>query len=166
MKIALTIAGSDSGGGAGIQADLKTFAALGVYGASVITSVTAQNTQGVQGVQDLPALFVGRQLDSVLSDLDVAAAKTGMLSNSEIIEAVSEKIKQYRLSRLVVDPVMAAKGGDPLLQPQARETLMRLLLPLATVITPNLPEAEILVNRKVATIAEMEEAAKTIYGSS
>ena len=101
MKIALTIAGSDSGGGAGIQADLKTFAALGVYGASVITSVTAQNTQGVQGVQDLPALFVGRQLDSVLSDLDVAAAKTGMLSNSEIIEAVSEKIKQYRLSRLV-----------------------------------------------------------------
>jgi len=166
MKIALTIAGSDSAGGAGIQADLKTFAALGVYGTSAITSVTAQNTLGVQGVQDLPAPFVAAQLDSVLSDLEVAAAKTGMLSNREIIEAVCAKIKQYRLKFLVVDPVMAAKSGDPLLRPEARETLIRLLLPLATVITPNLPETEILVNRKVTTIAEMEAAARSIHEGS
>ncbi|MBI3013512.1 MAG: bifunctional hydroxymethylpyrimidine kinase/phosphomethylpyrimidine kinase [Candidatus Tectomicrobia bacterium] len=166
MKIALTIAGSDSGGGAGIQADLKTFAALGVYGTSVITSVTAQNTQGVQGVQDLPAPFVALQLDSVLSDLDVAALKTGMLSNRKIIEAVAAKIRQYRLKCLVVDPVMAAKSGDPLLQPEARETLIRLLLPLATIITPNLPETEILANRKVATIADMEAAARSIHEGS
>lgn len=164
MKVALTIAGSDSGGGAGIQADLKTFAALGVYGTSALTSVTAQNTLGVQGVQDLPPAFVAQQIDSVCTDVEVSALKTGMLSSAGIVEAVSAKIRERGLKPLVVDPVMAAKSGDPLLRPEARESLVRLLLPLAAVITPNLPETEILAGGKVSTIAEMEEAARRIHG--
>ncbi|NJD69192.1 MAG: bifunctional hydroxymethylpyrimidine kinase/phosphomethylpyrimidine kinase, partial [candidate division NC10 bacterium] len=111
MRRALTIAGSDSGGGAGIQADLKTFAALGVFGTSAVTSVTAQNTVGVQGVYDLPPQFIGRQIDSILEDIAIDAAKTGMLSNAAIVEMVAAKVKAYAIERLVVDPVMVAKGG-------------------------------------------------------
>src|SRR3990172_389165 len=142
MRRALTIAGSDSGGGAGIQADLKTFAALGVFGASAITSVTAQNTVGVQGVYDLPPEFVALQIDSVVRDIGVDAAKTGMLSGSAIIEIVASKIREYKMPNLVIDPVMYAKSGDLLLKPDARDTLINKLLPLSTLITPNIPEAE------------------------
>jgi len=162
MKTALTIAGSDSGGGAGIQADLKTFSAFGVYGMSVLTSITAQNTQGVLGIHDLPAEFVALQLDAVLTDIGADAAKTGMLSNAGIIEAVSQKIKKHGLANLVVDPVMVAKSGDLLLREDAREALLRMLLPLATLVSPNLPEAEVLSGRPVRTIGEMRKAAETI----
>ncbi|MBZ0169115.1 phosphomethylpyrimidine kinase [Candidatus Methylomirabilis lanthanidiphila] len=164
MPNALTIAGSDSGGGAGIQADLKTFAALGVFGTSAITSVTAQNTVGVQGVYDLPAKFVGRQIDSVLEDIVIDAAKTGMLSNAAIIEVVAEKVAAHRITRLVVDPVMVAKGGAPLLQRGAVKTLIERLLPLALVVTPNVPEAEVLWGQRIVGFAEMREAAQRIHG--
>ncbi len=161
---ALTIAGSDSGGGAGIQADLKTFAALGVYGTSVVTSVTAQNTRGVSGVHNLPPSFVAAQLDAVLGDIGAAAAKTGMLATAGIIAAVAGKIKEYRLERLVVDPVMVAKSGDHLLEPAARETLRRELLPLALVVTPNLHEACALTGQEIRDVADMERAARTLHG--
>ena len=164
MPNALTIAGSDSGGGAGIQADLKTFAALGVFGTSAITSVTAQNTVGVQGVHDLPPEFVGRQIDSVLEDIVIDAAKTGMLSNAAIIEVVAEKVKAHAITRLVVDPVMVAKGGAPLLQSGAVKALIEHLLPLALVVTPNVPEAEVLWGQRIVGLAEMREAAQRIHG--
>lgn len=163
MPNALTIAGSDSGGGAGIQADLKTFAALGVFGTSAITSVTAQNTVGVQGVHDLPPEFVGRQIDSVLEDIAIDAAKTGMLSNAAIIEVVAAKVKAYAITRLVVDPVMVAKGGAPLLQSGAVKALIEHLLPLALVVTPNVPEAEVLWGQRIVGLAEMREAAQRIH---
>lgn len=163
MYRALTIAGSDSGGGAGIQADLKTFAAHGVFGMSALTAITAQNTQGVQGVFELPPDFVALQIDSVLGDLGADAVKTGMLSNAAIVEVVSQKIQQYNVTRLVVDPVMMAKGGDPLLRAEAREALIHRLVPLAYVITPNLPEAETLVGFKIDTLADMERAAEAIH---
>jgi len=163
MPNALTIAGSDSGGGAGIQADLKTFAALGVFGTSAITSVTAQNTVGVQGVHDLPPEFVGRQIDSVLEDIGIDAAKTGMLSNAAIIEVVATTVKAHAIRRLVVDPVMVAKGGASLLQPDAVKTLITRLLPLALVVTPNVPEAEVLWGQTIAGFAEMHEAARWIH---
>src|SRR5437763_8619914 len=140
---ALTIAGSDSGGGAGIQADLKTFAALGVYGLSALTAITAQNTQGVRAVQELPPEMVEAQIDAVLEDIGADAAKTGMLSSSAIIEVVARCVSRWKL-RLVVDPVMVAKSGDALLQSEAVATLSTVLLPLAEVITPNLYEAELL----------------------
>lgn len=159
----LTIAGSDSGGGAGIQADLKTFAALGVYGMSALTAVTAQNTIGVQGVIELPAAFVGQQIDSVVSDIGVDAVKTGMLANAEIIAVVAEKARVYRWPALVIDPVMVAKSGDPLLHPAAQTALIELLLPLATIVTPNLPEARALTGMAIETVAEMEQAAQAIY---
>jgi hydroxymethylpyrimidine/phosphomethylpyrimidine kinase len=162
MKRALTMAGSDSGGGAGIQADLKTFAAHGVFGMSVITALTAQNTVGVQGVLEIPAEFVGRQIDSVAQDLGADVVKTGMLANSDIIEMVAAKIAEYRLWPLVVDPVMVAKGGDPLLKPEARDALIKSLLPLATVLTPNLPEAEVLCGFKIAGMDDMRKAARAI----
>src|SRR3990170_2910765 len=139
---ALTIAGSDSGGGAGIQADLKTLTAFRVFGSSVLTAVTAQNTVGVQGVVNLPPDFVAQQLDSVLGDIGADAAKTGMLSTAEIIRAVAAKLREYRVEKLVVDPVMIAKSGDSLLRPDAREALIREILPLALLVTPNLHEAE------------------------
>jgi hydroxymethylpyrimidine/phosphomethylpyrimidine kinase len=164
MKRVLTIAGSDSGGGAGIQADLKTFSAFGVYGMSVLTSITAQNTRGVSGIHDLPAPFVALQLDAVLTDLGADAVKTGMLSNAEIVQAVSEKLLQHQAKYLVVDPVMVAKSGDSLLNKDAREALRKLLLPLATVVTPNLPEAQALSERKIATVQEMKQAAEIIHG--
>ncbi len=143
--IALTIAGSDSSGGAGIQADLKTFSAFGVYGASVIVALTAQNTHGVQGVHAVPSAFVTQQMTSVLSDLDVGAIKTGMLATREIVETVADGLRAVPARPLVVDPVMVATSGDVLLDPQAVDAVRRRLLPLATVITPNIPEAAILL---------------------
>ncbi len=163
MKIALTIAGSDSGGGAGIQADLKTFSALGVYGMSVLTSITAQNTLGVQGVHDLPPDFVGLQIDSVMQDIGADAVKTGMLSNTQIIKIVNKKIKKYQVKNLVIDPVMVAKGGDRLLREDAIEALKEDLIPLAMVVTPNLSEAEVLTGLKIKNIDDMKEAARKIY---
>ena len=145
VKRAMTIAGSDSGGGAGIQADLKTFAALGVYGTSALTAVTAQNTLGVTGVLELPPDLVAAQIDAILSDIGADAVKTGMLANSGIIRTVVDKVKERGLPNLVVDPVMVAKGGDRLLQEEAVEALRTLLVPLAAVVTPNLPEASALV---------------------
>lgn len=162
MKRALTIAGSDSGGGAGIQADLKTFAARGVYGMSAITALTAQNTLGVQGVYEIPPEFVGKQIDSVVQDIGVDAVKTGMIANIEIIEMVAAKVREYGLGPLVVDPVMVAKGGDPLLRPEASETLIRKLLPLATVVTPNLPEASVLCGFEIQSLDDMRRAARAI----
>lgn len=163
MKRLLTIAGSDSGGGAGIQADLKTFHAFGCYGMSVLTAITAQNTLGVQGVQDLPAVFVALQLESVATDIGVDAAKTGMLSNAEIIHALASKIRQLKIPNLVVDPVMRAKGGDPLLQENAQSALIEDIVPLADVITPNLPEAEVLAEMQIRTTDDMTEAARRIF---
>jgi hydroxymethylpyrimidine/phosphomethylpyrimidine kinase len=162
MKRVLTIAGSDSGGGAGIQADLKTFTALGVYGMSAITSITAQNTVGVQGIHDLPPEFVALQIDSVISDIGVDAAKTGMLSASAIIEAVASKVKEYKIPNLVIDPVMYAKSGDALLKPDARYTLIKKLLPLSALITPNIPEAEFLSGIKIKDIDDMKRGAEII----
>ncbi|HXJ80208.1 MAG TPA: bifunctional hydroxymethylpyrimidine kinase/phosphomethylpyrimidine kinase [Candidatus Methylomirabilis sp.] len=159
---ALTIAGSDSGGGAGIQADLKTFSAYRVFGLSVITAVTAQNSIGVQGVEDLPPTFVAQQLRSVLSDFGADAAKCGMLSTAPIIEAVAAVLREYPVEKLVVDPVMVAKSGDALLQPDARRALIEAILPLALVVTPNLPEAAVLADMHVETRADMEEAARRI----
>jgi hydroxymethylpyrimidine/phosphomethylpyrimidine kinase len=164
MRRALTIAGSDSGGGAGIQADLKTFAALGVFGTSAITSVTAQNTVGVQGIRDLPPDFVGHQIDSILDDIGIDAAKTGMLSSAAIIDVVAAKVEAHRIDRLVVDPVMVAKSGAPLLQPDAVNAVVSRLLPLALVVTPNLPEAEALSGLSIAGLPAMREAARRIHG--
>ena len=160
---ALTIAGSDSGGGAGIQADLKTFSAFRVFGMSVITAVTAQNSLGVQGVENLPPAFVALQLRSVLSDFGAGAAKCGMLSTAPIIEAVAATLADDPVEKLVVDPVMVAKSGDALLQPDARQALIERILPLALVVTPNLPEAESLAGIPVASRPDMEEAARRIH---
>ena len=158
---ALTIAGSDSGAGAGIQADLKTFAALDVYGLSALTAVTAQNTQGVRAVQELPPALIEAQIDAVLEDIGTNASKTGMLSSPAVIEAVAGRIRRWKL-RLVVDPVMVAKGGDALLQPEAVATLRLVLLPLAEVVTPNLPEAQTLTGRPVETLGQIRDAARAI----
>jgi hydroxymethylpyrimidine/phosphomethylpyrimidine kinase len=160
---ALTIAGSDSGGGAGIQADLKTFSAFRVFGMSVITAVTAQNSLGVQGVENLPPAFVALQLRSVLSDFGAGAAKCGMLSTAPIIEAVAATLADDPVEKLVVDPVMVAKSGAALLQPDARQALIERVLPLALVVTPNLPEAESLAGIPVASRPDMEEAARRIH---
>ncbi|KAA2237451.1 bifunctional hydroxymethylpyrimidine kinase/phosphomethylpyrimidine kinase [Salinarimonas soli] len=148
--IAVTIAGSDSGGGAGIQADLKTFSALGVYGASVITALTAQNTVGVQAIHDVPPAFVRQQIDSVFSDLDVRAVKIGMLSQVPVIEAVAAGLARHRAGRVVLDPVMVAASGDPLLAPDAVETLRTVLIPRALLVTPNLPEAAAILGEAMA----------------
>jgi hydroxymethylpyrimidine/phosphomethylpyrimidine kinase len=161
---ALTIAGSDSGGGAGIQADLKTFSAFRVFGMSVITAVTAQNSLGVQGVENLPAPFVARQLISVLEDFGADAAKCGMLSTAPIIDAVAAVLRERPIEKLVVDPVMVAKSGDTLLQPDARAALSDHILPGALLVTPNVPEAEALAGMRVAEPEEMEEAARRIHG--
>lgn len=158
---ALTIAGSDSGGGAGIQADLKTFAALGVYGMSAITAITAQNTLGVRDAFELPIPLIEEQIDAVLEDIGADAAKTGMLSSAAIIEAVAARARRWNL-RLVVDPVMVAKGGAPLLRPEAVATLRAALLPLAEVVTPNLHEAQVITGRPVETLDDMREAARAI----
>ncbi len=163
MKRVLTIAGSDSGGGAGIQADLKAITLLGGYGMSVVTALTAQNTLGVQAIYEIPASFVEKQIDSVLTDMGVDAIKTGMLANTEIIEVVAKKIKQYGVKRIVVDPVMVAKGGDRLLRQEAIDGLIRKLIPLATVVTPNLPEASVLSGMKIDSLDGMKRAARQIF---
>ena len=159
---ALTIAGSDSGAGAGIQADLKTFAALGVYGLSALTAITAQNTREVRAALDLPPELIEAQIDAVLEDIGADAAKTGMLSNSAIIEVVARCVSRWNV-RLVVDPVMVAKSGDPLLQPAAVTTLATVLLPLAEVVTPNLYEAEVLTGQRIETLDDMRAAAQAIH---
>jgi hydroxymethylpyrimidine/phosphomethylpyrimidine kinase len=148
--IALTIAGSDSGGGAGIQADLKTFSALGVYGASVITALTAQNTTAVTAVHEVPPDFVRAQLDAVFSDLDIAAVKIGMLGNAAVIDAVAAGLEQWRPRWVILDPVMVAKSGHKLLRDDAVAALRQKLLPLAQVITPNIPEAGVLLHEPAA----------------
>ena len=152
--IAVTVAGSDSSGGAGIQADLKTFAALGVYGASVITALTAQNTQGVRAIHDVPADFVAAQIDAVFSDLEVSAVKIGMLSQAAIIETVAKGLGRHRAQNIVLDPVMVATSGDRLLAADAVEALRQVLIPRALVVTPNLPEAAALTG---ATVARNEQ---------
>jgi hydroxymethylpyrimidine/phosphomethylpyrimidine kinase len=164
MKIykALTIAGSDSGAGAGIQADLKTFAALGVYGTSVITAITAQNTVKVSKVFELSPDLVAAQIDAVIVDIGADALKTGMLANAAIIDVVAAKIQLYGLKNLVVDPVMVAKSGDLLLRRDALEALRSRLIPLAQVVTPNLPEAGELTGMKLTREKEFEEAARRI----
>ena len=162
MRIALTIAGSDSSAGAGIQADLKTFAALGVYGTSVITAITAQNTKGVTQILELPPDLIAAQIDTVVQDIGARALKTGMLASAAIIDVVAEKIRAHRLQNLVVDPVMVAKSGDLLLQREAIAALRSLLIPLATVVTPNLPETEQLTGVEATTLAKTREAAERI----
>jgi hydroxymethylpyrimidine/phosphomethylpyrimidine kinase len=163
MKRILTIAGSDSGGGAGIQADLKVITLLGGYGMSVITALTAQNTVGVQGIHEVPARFVEKQIDSVLTDIGADAIKTGMLANQEIMEVVSEKIKQYKVEKVVVDPVMISKSGASLLRKDAQEALIKKLIPLAWVVTPNLMEASALTGLKINSLQGMKKAAHLIY---
>ena len=161
--IALTIAGSDSSGGAGIQADLKTFAALGVYGASVITALTAQNTQGVTAIHDVPPDFVAAQIDAVFSDLAVNAVKIGMLSRAATIEAVARGLSRHKARNIVLDPVMVASSGDKLLARDAIGALRRLLIPRALVVTPNLPEAAALSGANLArNEREMEVQAREI----
>jgi hydroxymethylpyrimidine/phosphomethylpyrimidine kinase len=152
--IAVTIAGSDSGGGAGIQADLKTFSALGVYGASVITALTAQNTLGVNAIHAAPADFVRAEIDAVFSDLEVGAVKIGMLADAEVIAVVADGLGEYAQERVVLDPVMVATSGDMLLETGAVQGLRDLLFPLATIITPNLPEASWLLERTVEPTRE------------
>jgi hydroxymethylpyrimidine/phosphomethylpyrimidine kinase len=158
IPIALTIAGSDSGGGAGIQADLKTFSALGVYGASAITALTAQNTLGVQAVEAVPPAFVSQQIHSVLSDLDVRAAKTGMLATSAVIDAVLAGLAPRADLPLVVDPVMIATSGDPLIADEAIATVRTRLLPRATLLTPNLAEAARLLEAREASDEQSQAA--------
>ncbi|MGD8700384.1 MAG: bifunctional hydroxymethylpyrimidine kinase/phosphomethylpyrimidine kinase [Gemmatimonadales bacterium] len=160
--VALTIAGSDSGGGAGIQADLKTFHAFGVFGTSAITAITAQNTLGVRSVQRIEPHVVADQIRAVADDLRPMAAKTGMLADAEIIEAVAAALQETRLTRLVVDPVMVAKSGARLLREDAVGALTTELLPLSEVITPNLPEAAILAGRDVTTVEDMRAAARLL----
>jgi hydroxymethylpyrimidine/phosphomethylpyrimidine kinase len=162
LPVALTIAGSDSGGGAGIQADLKTFAALGVHGTSAITAVTAQNTITVLEIHEIPARVIRAQIDAVVDDIGVQAAKTGMLANAEIIEAVSAAIRDHRIENLVVDPVMVAKGGARLLQSNAIAALSEYLLPLAAIVTPNIPEAEVLLGRRLTSLEDRRQAARDL----
>ncbi len=163
--VALTIAGSDSGGGAGIQADLKTFLALGVHGASAVTAITAQNTLGVDGVYTLPASFVALQIRTVLEDMEVAAVKTGMLANEEIVETVAQLASEGLLNRLVVDPVMVAASGDRLLDPAAEKAYMEALFPKALVVTPNLREAGVLAGMEIDGTEAMKAAAERISKS-
>jgi len=159
----LTIAGSDSSGGAGIQADLKTITVLGGFGMSVITALTAQNTLGVQGIYEVTPDFVEKQFESVMTDVGVDAAKTGMLANAAVLRVVAENIRKYNIEKLVVDPVMVAKGGTLLIRGEFRETLIKELIPLAFVVTPNIPEAEVLAEMHIASVTDMKKAAKVIH---
>lgn len=162
MNIAMTIAGSDSGGGAGIQADLKTFQALHTFGTSAITAITAQNTLGVHGVQPIDVDIIEGQIDAVFTDLRPDAVKTGMLFSADIIEAVAQKMNEYNVTQLVIDPVMIAKGGASLLQQEAVDALKTSLVPLAALITPNIPEAEVLANMDIQTEEDVATAARRI----
>lgn len=165
FPIALTIAGSDSGGGAGVQADLKTFHAFGVFGTSAITALTAQNTRGVDGVHAVPPEFVHAQIEAVVSDLRPAAAKTGMLATEAIVEAVAQSVTSHGIQNLVVDPVMVASSGDRLLDQGAERAILTRLVPLARLITPNLDEAALLVGESVADGAAMERAARALVAA-
>jgi len=158
----LTIAGSDSSGGAGIQADVKTFTVLRVYGMTAITALTAQNTRGVTAIFPVPPQFVRQQIDAIAGDVGIDAAKTGMLANRAIIEAVCDAVRHHRIERLVVDPVMVAQSGATLLDPDARATLTRELLPLAALVTPNAPEAAALLGVEVSDLAQMRAAARRL----
>lgn len=162
MRTALTIAGSDSGGGAGIQADLKTFAAHGVYGTSALTAITAQNTLGVTAWEPVSTSLVVAQIEAVASDIGADAVKTGMLANGAIVRAVADTIRRLGLKKLVVDPVMIAKGGDRLLETSAVEAIRHDLLPLAHVVTPNIPEAEVLSGITIGSLEDMREAGRRI----
>ena len=162
MKIVLTIAGSDSGGGAGIQADIKTMTMNGVFAASAITALTAQNTTGVQGIYEVTPDFLGRQIDSVFSDLRPEAVKIGMVASSGLIRVIGEKLRQFQPKWVVVDPVMVATSGARLIEEEAVETLCRELFPLADLLTPNVPEAEVLWERPIKTREDMEAAAREI----
>lgn len=163
MKTALTIAGSDSGGGAGIQADLKAFSANGVFGMSVITAVTAQNTKEVRSVQNIDPAIIKDQIEAVFDDLPVDAVKIGMLSTVETIKVVAQTLQKYKPPFVVVDPVMVSKGGHRLLQQEAIFSLKENILPLATIITPNIPEAEVIVNQPIRNEKDMEKACVEIY---
>lgn len=169
MKKALTIAGSDSSGGAGIQADIKTFSAHGLFGMSVITAVTAQNTQGVLAVQDISDEIIGKQMDAIFQDIEVDAVKIGMVSQISSIEIISQKLREYEPKNIVLDPVMISKSGYFLLQPDAKKALIENLIPLCRLITPNLPEAEAILQEvkgkdiKINSVIEMVEAAREIY---
>ena len=160
--IAMTIAGSDSGGGAGIQADLKTFSALGVYGASTLTAITAQNTVAVTAVHELPTEIIVAQIEAVVTDIGVDAVKTGMLSSSAIVETVAQELGRHGIENLVVDPVMVAKSGDSLLRQEAVDSLKTHLVPLAALVTPNVPEAETITGLQITTGEDMREAARRI----
>ncbi len=158
----LTVAGSDSGGGAGIQADLKTFSALGCFGMSAITALTAQNTVAVTGIQEIAPEFVARQIDAVIEDIGVDAVKIGMLSSPGIIETVADRLEAHGIARVVLDPVMVAKSGDKLLRDESIDALKTRLIPIATVITPNIPEAEVLLGEPLGTKADLENAARSL----
>ena len=163
MKTALTIAGSDSSGGAGIQADIKTMTANGVYAMSAITALTAQNTTGVYGIMEVTPEFLANQLDCIFTDIRPDAVKTGMVSSSALIEVIAQKLTQYKAENLVIDPVMVATSGAKLISDEAIETLKGKLLGLATLITPNIPEAQVLSGMDIRTAEDMERAAKAIY---
>jgi hydroxymethylpyrimidine/phosphomethylpyrimidine kinase len=165
MRIALTIAGSDSSGGAGIQADLKSFAAQGVFGASVLTALTAQNTMGVQSVHEVPPEFIAAQIDAVCDDFNVHGTKTGMLASAEIVHTVAQKVQQWDLGNLVIDPVMVAKSGSVLLAAEAIHALRTELLPLALMVTPNISEAGVLCGRRLdaPTDDDLKNAAREIF---
>ncbi len=162
MKTALTIAGSDSSGGAGIQADIKTMTANGVYAMSAITALTAQNTMGVTGIMDVSPEFLGKELDSVFTDIYPDAVKIGMVSSSELIEVIAEKLREYKAVNVVLDPVMVATSGARLISEDAVETLVRELMPLADIVTPNIPETEVLTGMKISTPEDMERAAREV----
>ncbi len=163
MKQVLTIAGSDSGGGAGIQGDLKALSANGTFAMSVLTSITAQNTKGVTAIFDLPDTIIEAQIDAIFDDFEVAAVKTGMLSTATITALVGRKMKQYGVTQLVVDPVMVSKSGQDLLQPNAIDWMKQDLIPLAYLLTPNIPEAERLTGTTIRTLAEARQAAKALH---
>ena len=160
---AMTIAGSDSGAGAGIQADLKTFAANGVYGSSILTAITAQNTQHVTDVLEMPVSLIKAQIDAVVTDIGTDAVKIGMLSSSSIIETIVEQMKEHQLNNIVVDPVMVAKGGDRLLREDAVDSLRTLLVPIATLVTPNIPEAQVLTDKGITNSDDARVAASDIF---
>lgn len=162
MRTAVTIAGSDSSGGAGIQADLKTMTANGVYAMSAITALTAQNTTGVTGIMDVTPEFLGKQLDSIFTDIYPDAVKIGMVSSSGLIEMIAKKLKEYEAKNIVIDPVMVATSGAKLISDDAISTLKAVLLPMATVLTPNIPEAEVLAEQEIKTEEDMVEAARKI----
>ena len=162
MKTALTIAGSDSSGGAGIQADIKTMTANGVYAMSAVTALTAQNTTGVYGILESTPEFLASQLDCIFTDIFPDAVKTGMVSSTGLIEVIADKLKQYKAKNIVVDPVMVATSGSRLISQEAVDALKELLLPLATVLTPNIPDAEVLSGLTISGPADMEKAAQAI----